>query len=107
LPSMVALLRDELHIVVTEYGNGIWEWEICRQGEPFFVRRTQSKCDPVLDLAGATRRLGASASSDFAPIVQPTPTKQLAGYRIEECFGIERLGGRHRARPDYPLRRLD
>ncbi len=35
---MAALLRDELHIVVTEYGNGIWEWEICRRGEPLSVR---------------------------------------------------------------------
>jgi hypothetical protein len=24
--------------VVTEYGNGIWEWEICRQGEPLPAR---------------------------------------------------------------------
>jgi hypothetical protein len=35
---MAALLRDELHIVVTECGNGIWEWEICRRGEPLSVR---------------------------------------------------------------------
>ena len=35
---MAARLRDELHIVVTEYGNGIWEWEICRQGEPLPAR---------------------------------------------------------------------
>ncbi len=34
----MALVRDELHIVVTEYGNGIWEWEICYQGEPLSVR---------------------------------------------------------------------
>ncbi len=32
------LLRDELHIVVTDCGNGIWEWEICRQGEPLPAR---------------------------------------------------------------------
>ena len=36
--SMATLLRDELHIVVTECGNGIWEWEICCQGEPLSVR---------------------------------------------------------------------
>ena len=36
--SMAALLRDELHIVVTECGNGIWEWEICRPGEPLPAR---------------------------------------------------------------------
>jgi hypothetical protein len=35
---MAALLRDELHIVVTECGNDIWEWEICRQGEPLPAR---------------------------------------------------------------------
>ena len=38
LLSMAALLRDELHIVITECGNGIWEWEICRQGEPLPAR---------------------------------------------------------------------
>jgi hypothetical protein len=32
--SMPTLLRDELQIVVTEYGNGIWE---CR-GEPLSAR---------------------------------------------------------------------
>ena len=36
--SMATLLRDELHIVVTECGNGIWEWEICRRGEPLPAR---------------------------------------------------------------------
>ena len=35
---MATLVRDELHIVVTEYGNGIWEWEICYQGEPLPAR---------------------------------------------------------------------
>ena len=35
---MATLLRDELHIVVTECGDGTWEWEICRQGEPLSVR---------------------------------------------------------------------
>jgi hypothetical protein len=38
LLSMAALLRDELHIVVMECGNGIWEWEICRKGEPLPAR---------------------------------------------------------------------
>ena len=38
LLSMATLLRDELHIVVTECGNGIWEWEICRQGEQLPAR---------------------------------------------------------------------
>src|SRR6266568_3454204 len=32
LLSMAALLHDELHIVVTECGNAIWEREICRRG---------------------------------------------------------------------------
>jgi hypothetical protein len=36
--SIMTALRDELHIVVTECGNGIWEWEICRQGEPLAAR---------------------------------------------------------------------
>ena len=35
---MATLLRDEFHIVVTESGTGIWEWEICRQGEPLPAR---------------------------------------------------------------------
>ena len=35
---MATLVRDELHIVVTEYGNGIWEWEICHRGEPLAAR---------------------------------------------------------------------
>jgi hypothetical protein len=35
---MSALLRDELHIVVTDCGDGTWEWEICRQGEPLAAR---------------------------------------------------------------------
>ena len=35
---MAALLHDELHIVVTECGNAIWEWEICRRGEPLAAR---------------------------------------------------------------------
>ena len=38
LLSMATLLRDELHIVVTECGNDIWEWEICRHGEPLSAR---------------------------------------------------------------------
>jgi len=38
LLSMAALLHDELHIVVTECGNAIWEWEICRRGEPLSAR---------------------------------------------------------------------
>ena len=38
LLSMAALLRDELYIVITECGNDIWEWEICRQGEPLPAR---------------------------------------------------------------------
>jgi len=25
------------HIVVTDSGTGIWEWEICRKGEPLAV----------------------------------------------------------------------
>ena len=32
-------MRDEVHIVVTECGNGIWEWEICRKGEPLLPAR--------------------------------------------------------------------
>ena len=35
---MSALLRDELHVVVTDCGDGTWEWEICRQGEPLPAR---------------------------------------------------------------------
>ena len=35
---MATLLRDGLHIVVTESGTGMWEWEICRQGEPLPAR---------------------------------------------------------------------
>ena len=35
---MATLLRDEFHIVVTESGTGIWEWEICRKGEPLAAR---------------------------------------------------------------------
>jgi hypothetical protein len=38
LPSMAALSPDELQVVVTEYGDGIWEWEICRKGEPLPAR---------------------------------------------------------------------
>ncbi len=35
---MSALLRDELHVVVTDCGDGTWEWEICRRGEPLAAR---------------------------------------------------------------------
>jgi hypothetical protein len=35
---MAALLHDELHIVVTDCGDGTWEWEICRQREPLSAR---------------------------------------------------------------------
>jgi hypothetical protein len=38
LPNMAALSPDELQVVLTEYGDGIWEWEICRQGEPLPAR---------------------------------------------------------------------
>jgi hypothetical protein len=38
LPSMAALSPDGLEVVLTEYGDGIWEWEICRQGEPLPAR---------------------------------------------------------------------
>jgi hypothetical protein len=31
---MANLLHDELHVVVTDCGDGTWEWEICRRGEP-------------------------------------------------------------------------
>ena len=30
----MARLRDELHVVVADCGNGIWEWEIRRRGQP-------------------------------------------------------------------------
>jgi hypothetical protein len=35
---MAALPRDEFEVIVTEYGEGIWEWEICHQGEPLPAR---------------------------------------------------------------------
>ncbi len=35
---MPPLLHDELYIVVTDCGHGIWEGEICRQGEPLAAR---------------------------------------------------------------------
>jgi len=35
---MAALLRYELHVVVTDCGDVIWEWEICRRGEPLAAR---------------------------------------------------------------------
>ena len=35
---MAAPLRDELGVVVTDCGDGTWEWEICRQGEPLAAR---------------------------------------------------------------------
>jgi hypothetical protein len=35
---MAALAPYELEVIVTEYGDGIWEWEICRQGEPLPAR---------------------------------------------------------------------
>jgi hypothetical protein len=35
---MAALSPDELEVIVTEYGDGIWEGEICRQGEPLPAR---------------------------------------------------------------------
>ena len=35
---MSALLRDELHVVVTGCGDGTWEWEICHRGEPLAAR---------------------------------------------------------------------
>jgi hypothetical protein len=35
---MATLLRDELHVVVTDCGDGTWEWEICRRGEPLPAR---------------------------------------------------------------------
>jgi hypothetical protein len=35
---MAALAPDELEVIVTEYGDGIWEWEICRRGEPLPAR---------------------------------------------------------------------
>ena len=38
LPDMAALSSDELDVIVTEYGDGIWEWEMCRQGEPLPAR---------------------------------------------------------------------
>ncbi len=31
-------MRDEFHVVVTDCGDGTWEWEICRRGEPLAVR---------------------------------------------------------------------
>ena len=36
--AMAALSLREFHVVVTECGDGIWEWEICRQGEPLPAR---------------------------------------------------------------------
>jgi hypothetical protein len=35
---MAAFSSDDLEVIVTEYGDGIWEWEICRQGEPLPAR---------------------------------------------------------------------
>jgi len=54
-------LRDEFHIVVTEYGNGIWEWEICRQGEPLPARMRDGPFKPRFDLTvDAGRAVGFS-----------------------------------------------
>ncbi len=35
---MSVLSRDEFHVVVTDCGDGTWEWEICRRGESLAVR---------------------------------------------------------------------
>ena len=38
LPTMAVFSPDELDVVVTDCGDGTWEWEICRQGEPLAAR---------------------------------------------------------------------
>jgi hypothetical protein len=35
---MAVFSPDELHVVVTDCGDGTWEWEICHQGEPLAAR---------------------------------------------------------------------
>src|SRR6266498_239113 len=59
---MSALLRDEPHIVVTDCGNGIWEWEICRQGQPLPARMRDG---PFKSEEGSPLRLAKSHSASL------------------------------------------
>src|SRR6266487_4122036 len=61
LLSMAALLPDELHIVVTECGNAIWEREICRRGTALGSDAGWS----VLDQRRSPLRLAKSHSASF------------------------------------------
>ena len=47
-------MSHELHIVVTECGDGVWEWEICRRGEllPARMRDGPFKSEEVALSAG-------------------------------------------------------
>jgi hypothetical protein len=51
---MATRFRDEFHIVVTECGNDIWEWEICRLGEslPARMRDGPFESEAVAPAAG-------------------------------------------------------
>jgi hypothetical protein len=51
---MAALLRGELHVVVTDCGDGTWEWEICGHGEPLAARMRDGpfKSEEVAPAAG-------------------------------------------------------
>jgi hypothetical protein len=83
---MAVLLRDELHVVVTDCGDGTWEWEICRRGEPLSARMRdgpfksqelgelqQSNLGPDNLLLGGHGVLQSAEAGRFATPTAPRP----------------------------------
>jgi hypothetical protein len=65
----MALLRDELHVVVTDCGNGIWEWEICRRGQPLPARMR----DGPFESQVAALAAGKIALREFVDLLEFQP----------------------------------
>src|SRR5260370_15367568 len=90
LLSMAALLHDELHIVVTECGNAIWEREICRRGTALgsdagwsvWIRGGrpcgwQNRTPRVLELLESEQEKRCLSTATSAP-----QTRQVRGRRL-------------------------
>jgi hypothetical protein len=69
LPTMAVFSSDEFHVVVTDCGDGTWEWEICRKGEPLAARMR----DGPFKSHDVALRAGEIALRDFLELLEFAP----------------------------------
>jgi hypothetical protein len=63
--------HGELHVVVTDCGHGIWEWEICRQGQPLPARMR----DGPFKSHDAALAAGKIALREFVDLLESQPER--------------------------------